>query len=281
MSDAAWIIATGSLIALSCALAGNYLVLRKQAMMGDALSHAILPGLVIAYLFSGSSNITSYIIACSAVGVVSVALIDFFKSNKLISNDVAIGLSFTSLFALGVILISTYAGKVHLDYDHVLYGEIAFVPLDTLFVSEMNLGPRSFWIALIMFIVVLAFFGLAFRIMNISSFNPDFARLLGINTRLWHYIFLGLVSLIVVVSFESVGAILVISFLVVPSSTAFLLSDGIRRMIALSALFAICSTIFGYYLSYWLNSSIAASMATVSGVLFCISFIFKLYKRSN
>ncbi len=280
MSDAVWIIATGSLIAISCALAGNYLVLRKQAMMGDALSHAILPGLVIAYLFSGSSNITSYIIACSAIGVVSVALIDLFKSNALISNDVAIGLSFTSLFALGVILISTYAGEVHLDYDHVLYGEIAFVPLDTLEFSGMSIGPRSFWIALIMLLIVILFIAFAFRIMNISSFNPDFAQLLGINTRLWHYLFLSLVSLIVVVSFESVGAILVISFLVIPSSTAFLLSQSIRRMLLLSVLFAIASTVVGYYLAYWLNSSIAASMASISGTLFCISFIFKLYKRS-
>lgn len=279
MLDAIWIISTGALIALSCAWVGNYLVIRKMSMMGDALSHAILPGLVIAYLLFGMENVFAYIVSCAAMGVVSVALIDLFKRNKLISDDIALGLSFTSLFAIGVILISLFAGKVHLDYDHVLYGEIAYVPLDVLYLNGEIIGPRAFWIALAMAIVIGLFVFIAFRILNVTSFNPEFASLLGINVRLWHYILLSMVSLVVVVAFESVGAILVVSFLIIPSASAFLLSDQLRVMFTLSSVFAVAATSVGYYLAYVTNSSIAASMALCSGLIFILSFAWKIWLR--
>jgi manganese/zinc/iron transport system permease protein len=281
MSDSIWIIATGSLIALSCSWVGNYLVLRKQAMMGDALSHAILPGLVLAYLMFGMDNILAYIIACSAVGIVSVALIDLFKRSKLVQDDIAIGLSFTSLFALGVILISMYAGKVHLDYDHVLYGEIAYVPLDVLYIDGLSIGPRTFWISLGMLVLTLLFVAICFRLLNLTSFNPEFARVLGVNPRLWHYILLSVVSVIVVISFESVGAILVVSFLIIPSATAYLISSNLRRIFGLSSLFAILSALGGYYLAYITNSSIAASMALVAGLIFILSFAWKIWLQKT
>lgn len=277
MSDAFWIIATGSLIALSCALVGNYLVLRKQAMLGDALSHAILPGIVIAYMLSGMNNTWAYLIACSSIGVLSIALIDFFKRQQHLGGDLAIGLSFTGLFALGIIMISLFASKVHLDFDHVLYGEIAYVPLDLIESSfSFFRVPRSFWISLCIFIFIAGFITLSYRILNITSFSPELAKLYGIRPQLWHYVFLSLVSVVVVSSFESVGAILVVAFLVIPPSTAFLLSKSMPKMIFYSCLIALASAFGGYYMADFLNSSIAASMAVFSGGIFMLSFSLKL-----
>jgi manganese/zinc/iron transport system permease protein len=281
MADSIWIIVTASLIALSCALVGNYLVLRNQAMLGDALSHAILPGLLFAFLLFGMQNTIAYVLSCSLFGVLSIALIDLLKQHRYFNDDVAIGLSFTSFFALGVILISLFAGKVHLDYDHVLYGEIAYVPIDVwILESGSQIGPRSFWIALILLITCLLFIAVSYRFLLISSFSEELAKMQKINPRLWHYLLLSFCSIVVVVSFESVGAILVVSFLIIPSSTAYLISKSLKYMILYSFIVAVGSCVLGYFLATLLNSSIAASMAVVSGIIFTLTFTASYLRKS-
>jgi manganese/zinc/iron transport system permease protein len=268
-----YIISTGALIAASCALLGSFLVLRKMAMVGDAVSHAVLPGIVLAFLISGSRDNIIMLLGAAATGVLTTVLIELLHKKARLQEDASIGITFTWLFAIGVILISAFTGQVDLDQDCVLYGEIAYVPLDLLYLNgETSLGPRALWISGGLLALVLGYVFIGFRGLKLSSFNLEYAKALGINTVFWHFSFMSLVSLTTVVSFESVGAILIVALLVVPAATAYLLTQKLKSMLGLSVLFGVISSFFGYYLASWLNGSIAGAMVTVAGLLFALAF---------
>ncbi len=268
--EALWIILVGSVIAISCGLLGSFLVLRKMAMVGDAISHAVLPGIVLADLFSGSRGTIPMLIGAAALGVLTTLLIELFYKKAKLQIDASIGITFTWLFAIGIIMISLFAGQVDLDQDCVLYGEIAYVPLDLWFIGDFNIGPRTLWISAAMLIVVLLIIIRGYKGLFLTTFNEEYASALGINVAFWHYLLMSSVSLTTVISFESVGAILVVAFLIVPPATAYLLTTKLKQMLWLTALFAVLSSIFGYYLAVLINGSIAGAMATVAGVLFVI-----------
>lgn len=273
--EAFWIILSGSLIAISCGLLGCYLVLRKMAMVGDAISHAVLPGIVLAYLLSGSRDTLPMLLGAAILGVLTTVLIELFYKKARLQVDASIGITFTWLFAIGIILISLFAGQVDLDQDCVLYGEIAYVPLDLwISGSGLNMGPRTVWIASVLLLIILFFIWRGYKGLFITTFNEEFAKALGIGVAFWHYALMGAVSLTTVVSFESVGAILVVAFLIVPPATAYLLSNQLKKMLWLTALFAILSSTGGYYLAASINGSIAGAMATVAGLLFLIVWAF-------
>lgn len=269
-----WIILTGALVAVSSGTLGCYLVLRKMAMVGDAISHAVLPGIVIAFLLSGSRASVPMLLGAGAVGILTTFLIETVHRRGRLQEDAAIGVVFTFLFAIGVILVSAYAGQVDLDQDCVLYGEIAYVPLDVWITDAgTNLGPRTVWILGGVFLGVLALVWTAYKELYVTTFDPQFAATLGISTALWHYVLMGAVSLTTIASFEAVGAILVVAFLIVPPATAYLLTDKFPTMLMLSAAVGIVSALGGYYLAAWINGSIAGAMAVVAGVQFAIALL--------
>jgi len=281
--DAFWIIFTGTLIACSCALVGCFLVLRKMAMVGDAISHAVLPGIVLAYLVSGSRGSLPMLIGAACLGILTTVLIELFYKKAKLQIDASIGITFTWLFAIGVILISVFAGQIDLDQDCVLYGEIAYVPLDIWISSSgINMGPQAVWIGGGMLLFILLFIRIGYKGLFITSFNEDFAKALGIGVAFWHYALMGSVSITTVISFESVGAILVVAFLVVPASAAYLLTHDLKKMLLISCAIAVLSALGGYYLAAWINGSIAGAMATVCGLLFLFAWAFSgLKSRKN
>ena len=277
-----YIILTASFIATSCALIGSFLVLRQMAMVGDAISHAVLPGIVLAYLFAGNRDSLTMLIGAVFLGVLATMLIELFHKKTRLQEDAAIGVTFTWLFALGVILISVFTGQVDLDQDCVLYGEIAYVPLDLWFTdSGMNLGPRPLWVTGSLLLLVLLFIYRGYRGLFVTSFNNDYAAALGISIAAWHYALMSMVSVTTVVSFESVGAILVVALLIAPAATAYLLTESLPRMLQLAALFGILSSVIGYYLAKWLDGSIAGAISTVAGLLFIIAFTYTRFKDSR
>ena len=280
--EAFWIILVGSLIAVSCALLGSYLILRKMAMVGDAISHAVLPGIVIAYLFSGSRETLPMLIGAAALGVLTTVLIELFHKKSNLQMDASIGITFTWLFAIGIILISLFAGQVDLDQDCVLYGEIAYVPLD-LWITEggYNLGPRTVWIASGLLLLLLVFIWRGYKGLFITTFNEEFAKALGIGVAFWHYALMGAVSLTTVISFESVGAILVVALLIVPPATAYLITTDLKKMLFLSSIFGILSAIGGYYLAALINGSIAGAIASVAGFLFLCVWVLGLLRKKR
>jgi manganese/zinc/iron transport system permease protein len=280
--EAFFIILTGALVAMTCALLGSFLVLRKMAMLGDAISHAVLPGIVLAFLISGGRDNIIILIGASAAGLLVTLLIELLHKKVRLQEDASIGISFTWLFAIGVILISVYTEQVDLDQDCVLYGEIAYVPLDLIYFSGGKVFfPRAALIAGSLFTAALTFVMVAYKGLKITSFNSDYARSLGISTLAWHLVFMSLVSVTTVLSFEIVGAILIVALLVVPPATAYLLTKRLKQMLILSLLFACLSAIGGYYLALVLDASIAGAMVTVAGFFFLLALIFTRLRRSS
>ncbi|MDW3210542.1 MAG: metal ABC transporter permease [Reichenbachiella sp.] len=273
--DALYIISAGSLVAVTCGLLGCFLILRKMAMVGDAISHAVLPGIVLAFLISGSRDSVIMLLGAGIIGILTTVLIEFFHKKGNLQTDASIGVTFTWLFALGVILISVFANEVDLDQDCVLHGEIAYVPLD-LWITESGLilGPRVLYVSGFVFLVILGFIILGYKELYLTTFDPAFATAIGISTVLWHYLLMAAVSLTTVASFESVGAILVVAFLIAPPATAYLLTSSFPRMLLLTVILGIVVSAAGYYLAVLLDGSIAGAMSSVAGILFLIAFLF-------
>lgn len=273
--DAFWIILTGSLVAVSGGLLGCYLILRKMAMVGDAISHSVLPGIVIAYMVTGSSASIPMLIGAALMGIFATFLIETFHKRGRLQADASIGLTFTWLFAVGVIMISAYTGNAHIDTDCVLYGEITYVPFDTWTTAAgLNLGPRNVWVMGTVLLLVLGMIFIGYKGLFLTTFDPAYAATLGISVAVWHYTLMGAVSLTTVAAFESVGAILVVAFLIAPAATAYLLTDHLPTMLVLSAVAGVLSSIGGYYLGVYLDGSISGAMTTVAGALFALAFLF-------
>lgn len=268
-----WIILTGALVAATCGVLGCFLVLRKMAMVGDAISHSVLPGIAIAFLISGSRDSVLMLAGAAVLGLITVFLIQMLQQSGL-QSDASIGIVFTALFAVGVILISLNASHIDLDLDCVLFGEIAYVPWDTWLVNGYDMGPVAVWMLGGALLLVLSLIALFYKQFKLCAFDPALAAAVGIPVALFHYLLMGMVSVATVASFESVGAILVVGMLIVPAATAYLLTDRLSRMLLYSVLIGILSSAGGYYLAKWLDASIAGAMISVAGMLFVLAFIF-------
>ena len=268
-----WIMLTGALVAGACSLVGCFLVLRKLAMIGDAISHSVLPGIVIAFLIGGSRDSLAMLLGASVVGLVTVFFIQWFQQ-KGVSSDASIGVVFTALFSVGVVLISLYTRQIDLDLDCVLYGEIAYVPWDTLHLAGMNVGPKAVWGVGFAFLLNAAVIAAFYKQFKLCSFDPGMAAAVGVPVTLFHYVLMGLVSVTTVASFESVGAILVVGMLVIPPATAYLLTDRLSRMILYSLLIGGVCSVLGYVFAYATDASIAGCMTSVAGALFALAFLF-------
>jgi manganese/zinc/iron transport system permease protein len=268
MSDAFWIILTGCLVAVTSGLLGCFLVLRKMAMVGDAISHAVLPGIAVAFLISGSRSSVPMLLGAAAFGMLCTFMIELFHKKAKVQEDAAIGISFTWLFAIGVILITYFADQVDLDQECVLYGEIGFVSFET-----WKGIPIAVWTLGVLFLLLLSMLYKGYKGLYITTFDPDYAATLGISVIGWHYALMGAVSVTTVFTFESVGAILVVAFLIVPAATAFLLTKKLKTMLWLSAGIGIIASFAGYYIALLLNASISGSMVMVLGLEFGIAFL--------
>jgi manganese/zinc/iron transport system permease protein len=270
-----YIILTASLVATTCALLGCFLILRKMAMVGDAISHAVLPGIVLAFLISGSRDSVTMLIGAGIIGILTTFLIEFFHKKAKLQTDASIGVTFTWLFAVGVVLISLFAGKVDLDQDCVLYGEIAYVPLDVIITADgSNIGPRAPYIMGSILVAIILFITIFYKELFLTTFDPAYAKAIGISTALWHYLLMSAVSATTVASFESVGAILVVALLIAPAATAYLITDNLKLMLIIAAVTGILSSISGYYLAVWLDGSIAGAIAALTGIFFGLALIF-------
>jgi manganese/zinc/iron transport system permease protein len=267
------IILVGSFVAGSCSLVGTFLVLRKMALLGDAISHAVLPGIVAAFLLTRDLGPLPTLLGASAVGVLTVFLVETLSKSRRLHEDTSIGVVFPALFAIGVILVTVFADSVHLDAECVLYGEIAIVSQDLWIVAGKSLGPRALWITggVLCFdlILVLCFF----KELKISSFDPDLGASLGYSPVFLHYLLMTAVSVTVVASFESVGSILVVAMLVVPPATAYLLTDRLPLLLVLSVFVGVLSAVAGYGFARWQDCSIAGAMATAAGGFFVLALL--------
>ena len=274
-----WIVLVGVLTGVACASVGSFLVLRKMSMLGDAISHAVLPGIALAFIVTQSRQSLTMLIGAGLFGLITVALVEFLEKKGRLQVDASIGVTFTWLFAVGVILISIFGRYVDLDQDCVLYGEIAFVPWDTLMLFGSNAGPKAVWSIGSALLLNLLFIGLFYKELKVSTFDPVLARSIGIPTNFIQYGLMACVSVTTVAAFESVGAILVVAMLVVPAAAAYLLTERLGMMLFLSCLLGGLSAVIGFYTAAPLDASIAGMMACAAGALFAAAFFFQLIRR--
>jgi manganese/zinc/iron transport system permease protein len=221
------------------------------------------------------------LISAILVGLLTTYITSLLNKKGSLSEDASMGVTFTWLFAMGVILVSAYASKVDFDQDCILYGEIAFIPFDRLEISKTDLGPRSFWLMLFVCVSVYAYIFVGFKRLALMCFDSTLAKTLGLSLTFWHYSLMTAVSVVTVTAFESVGAILVVALLATPANTAYLLAKSLKGMLILSALFSILSSISGFYLASKVDSSISASIAICSGVIFILALLYTKAKEQR
>ncbi len=263
-----------AVVAAACALLGVFLILRKMAMISDVISHAILPGIVLAFFVTNDLNSPLLIAAAALTGVVTVFLVELFKQTRLVKEDAAMGLVFPILFSIGVVLITQFAGDVHLDMDSVLLGELAFAPFDRLIVAGQDWGPVSLYTMLAILIVSGVFIALFYKELKITTFDSGLAATLGFMPLALHYGLMTLVSVTAVGAFDAVGSILVVALMIGPGAAAYLLTDRLSIMLVLSVCLGIVSAVAGYWLAHMMDASIAGSMALMMGLLFTVVLCF-------
>jgi len=294
-----WIALMGFLITAACGLIGNYLILRRMALIGDAISHSVLPGLAIAFLFSQSLKTLPMFIGALVAAIVTTVLIELIHKKTRIKQDAAIGITFSSLFAIGVIIISfSQTDAVHLDADCVLYGEISHVVFyrletdlspDTLSLVEkipvlnselflsgntlISAPPAVIRMAIVTGVTLLLIL-LFYKELLVTSFDSGLSSSLGINSTFMHYALMGMLSVIIVSAFEAVGAILVIAMLILPGATASLLVYRLPSMFVLTLVHAVLSSVGGIHLATWLNCSHAGAIVVAGSILFLAAWVF-------
>ena len=243
------------LVATVCGLLSCFLTLKGWALMGDAVSHAVMPGVVIAYALG-----LPFALGAFVFGVGSVALIGYIKQMTRIKEDTVIGLVFTGFFALGLTLISKLRSSI--DLTHILFGNV------------LGISAADIQQTLLISGLVLAVLLVFRRDLILFCFDPTHARSIGLNTGALHYLLLAVLSLAAVAGLQTVGIILVVAMLVTPGATAYLLTDRFDRMSWIAIASAMLSSVVGIYASYWLDASTAGCIVLVQTGLFLLAFLF-------
>ncbi len=268
-----WVMLTAALCCVSCGLLGCFLVLRRMSLLGDAISHAVLPGLAVAFLLSGSRAAVPMLLGAMLVGILTAFLTDTLARWARVPEDASMGVVFTSLFALGVVLISYVATQVDLDPGCVLYGQILFVPYDVRSVLGIEI-PYATLVLAVVTAVNVALVAVFYKELKIVSFDPYLATTMGISATAVHYGLMAAVAGTTVASFESVGSILVVAMLIAPGATAHLLTDRLSRMLVLAAVSGAVSAVAGYLLAVYWNTEVAGMISVVAGGQFVLAVIF-------
>ena len=246
---------TSVMVGISAGIIGSFIILRGMSLMGDAISHAILPGVALSYMLG-----SSYIIGATIFGMASAALIGFVTKHSRLKNDTAIGIVFSAFFALGIILISFARSST--DLYHILFGNVLAVRDSDMFLTAAVL------------VIVLIAVPLFYKQLKLTSFAPTIAKSYGWNISAINYGLMFLLTLVAVTSLQTVGTILVIAMLITPAATAYQLTDKLLVMIVLSTVFGTLSSIVGLYFSYSYNLPSGATIVMAAAVFFIVAFIF-------
>lgn len=244
-----------ALVGCVCAVLSCFMTLKGWALMGDAVSHAVLPGVVLAYWLDLPLAIGAFVF-----GVGSVALMGFVQQQTRVKEDTVIGLVFTGFFALGLVLLSKTTSSI--DLMHILFGNI------------LGIRDRDLWQTLVISALTLVVIALRHRDLILFCFDPTHARTIGLNTVLLHYVLLTLVSLTAVAALQTVGIVLVVAMLITPGATAYLLSDRFERMMAIAIAIGGLGSVCGTYLSYYLDASTGGCIVVLQTVIFIVAMIF-------
>lgn len=258
--------------ALACALPGVFIVLRKQSMLIDAMSHAVLPGIVFGFALTHSLESPLMILFAAAAIMVVVLVTEWLASTKLITGDAPIGLVFPALFSIGIICITLNFSNVHLDAHAALVGDINLAAFEQLSIGGIELGPSFLYTMSVLFILQIIFIVLLYPKLQLTSFDENFAQTLGVRIRLLRSTFMFLLSITVTAAFYVAGAVLVLAFVVVPAASALLLCNRLSQMIVFTLCIAVVGAIAGFMIAYELNAATSAGISVCYGVIFFVVF---------
>lgn len=258
---------------VTCALIGSFLVLRKLSMVSDAISHSVLLGIVLAFFIVRDVGSPFLVLGAALFGVITVFFIEMLSGTGLVKNDDAVGIVFPMFFALAVILITKFASNVHLDTDVVLMGEVIMAPLNRIEILGHSL-PKAFAQMGVLFVINLTFIVVFFKELKMSTFDKQYAIVSGFSSVFLFYALMTLSSMTAVVAFDAVGAVLVVSFLIAPGASAYLLTKDLKKMIFVSCLFSLVNSVLGYMIAIYLNVSMSGMTASMAGLTFFLTFLF-------
>ncbi|OCA94709.1 metal ABC transporter permease [Actinobaculum suis] len=266
---------------VTCALPGIFVVLRRQSMIVDAISHAVLPGIVIGVALSGSLHSPIMVVAATLMGLIIVWASNWLRGSRLLAGDADQGVIFPALFSLGVLLLSTVFSNIHICTDTVLAGDLNLMALSTehIIVGNYDIGPRTMWILLGVCAINALFIWRYFRVLETATFDRQFALTAGMPVRAVENMLMFLVALTIVAAFNVAGSILVIALMICPAATALLVSHNLRKVIPLTIAIAIASAIIGFFVAWRLDLPTSAMMAFVDGVLFGLTALVQAWKR--
>lgn len=275
-----WIIATAAACSALCGLLGVYLVLRRLSMLGDAISHAVLPGLAGAFLLSGTRDLGPMLVGAATVGLLTAAASAALARSGRVREDAAMGIVFTTLFALGVVIIAVLPSRLHLDADHVLYGNLEQVFLAVPVGLPWSIAgvplqaPRPFATVAATLLICAVLAVLFFKELKLVAFDPALATAMGFSAAVVHYAVITAVAGASVVCFEAVGSVLVVAMLVAPAATAHLLTDRLGRMTVLSVILGISAGLLGSLAAIATDVKVAGMIAVVGGGQFALAALF-------
>jgi manganese/zinc/iron transport system permease protein len=283
-----WIVLTGFLAAAACGLVGNFLLLRRMALVGDAISHSVLFGLVAAFLVAREVSTPLMFGAAVATGILVTAMIEFIHRMSRVKADAAMCVSFTTLFAAAILMLSLAGvrGHVPIDPECVLFGEIALVPLEPPVVwNGVEWGPPSTLRIAAVLVALLVLGTVFYKELLVTSFDPGLAQSLGLGVGVWHYGLMAAVSVVVVSVFEAAGSILPVAMLIVPGMFAAQLSERLGTRFLLSVVHAALGSVIGFHLAVWLDCSPAGAMVVAGAGLFVVVWagggVVKIVRRGG
>lgn len=253
---------TAIVIGVVSGVVGCFIILRGMSLMGDAISHAVLPGVALSYIFG-----INFFVGAIVFGVIASIMITYIKGNSIIKGDTAIGITFSSFLALGVILIGVANSST--DLFHILFGNILAVQ------------DSDKWVTIAVSAVVLAFVVLFFKELLLTSFDPVMAQAMGINVSFFHYLLMVLLTLVSVTAMQSVGTILIVAMLITPAATAYLYATSLKVMLILSATIGACSSVIGLFIGYSFNVAAGSSIVLTAAAFFVISFFISPKQRQR
>ncbi|MDO5747656.1 MAG: metal ABC transporter permease [Actinomycetaceae bacterium] len=258
--------------ALCCALPGIFIVLRKQSMITDAISHAVLPGIVLGAIITGKVNSPLLIVGAALTGLLVVLGAEYLDRSGLVTEDGAQGLLFPALFSLGVILLSVYYKGSHLSQRSVLTGDLNFAAFIHWETENYDLGPQYMWVMIVVLLINIAYLALFWRELVMSTFDREHAQTIGIKTGILHYGLMALVALTIVAAFKAAGSVLVIAFLIVPAAIGVLVSKTMWQMVAVTVGSSLFAAYLGFEIAYQLKISTSPMMSLVEGAVFLVAF---------
>jgi manganese/zinc/iron transport system permease protein len=265
------IMAIACVTSIACVLPGTFLLLRGIALMSDAISHAILLGIVLMFLLVQRLDSWLLLLGAATAGVATVFCTQLLIQIKYIKKDAAIGLVFPFFFSLAVIIISVYARNVHLDSDMVLLGDIVFAPFNRLVIAGIDCGPYALWLMSVLVLFNAFFIMLFYKELTLATFDQQQAYIMGFAPNLLHYSLMFLTSITAVAAFDVVGSIVVVALMIVPAATAYLFSYQLKTMLIVGIMFACAASLAGYAVAFLFDVSIAGSMSTMLGIFFGIA----------